>query len=101
MEGKESPVGHRPAALGVNCTACNLAPGCQNRPGMSPSSIADDLSVDFNAVSGRIVHPSGVRYHVFRKSLRPVYWKIWVAIALGYAGELAIGIALVTLPFPG
>jgi fatty acid desaturase len=68
---------------------------------MSPSTIIDDLSADFNAVSGRIVHPSGVRYHIFRKSLKPVYWKVWFDIALGYVAIAAICIALAEIPYPG
>jgi fatty acid desaturase len=68
---------------------------------MTPSPIADDLSTDFNAIAGRLVHVSGQSYHTFRKTLRPVYWKVWADILLGYAGFLLISIALVAVPFPG
>jgi fatty acid desaturase len=68
---------------------------------MSPVAIADDLSADFNAISGRLVHASGVSYHAFRKTLKPVYWKVWRDILLGLGALLLISVALVEIPFPG
>jgi hypothetical protein len=68
---------------------------------MAAPPIVDDLSTDFSAISGRLVHPSGLTYREFRTTLRPLYWKIWADILLGHAGLLCIAIALIRIPLSG